>query len=89
MDPNTVIASLHASRERLRAVLLSGQPGYEDADVFPRSATMRMLLDPRRRGIATSALGALVSLMVGRRLRKKRKRPGLGHSLLGLFHRRR
>lgn len=89
MDPNTVIASLHASRERLRAVLLSGQPGYEDTDVFPRSATMRMLLDPRRRGVATSALGALASLLVGRRLRRKRKRAGLTHALLGMFQRRR
>lgn len=89
MDPNTLISGMHASREKLRAVLLAGQPGYEDADVFPRSATMRMLLDPRRRGIATSAVGALASLFIGRRLRKTPKRAGIGRALLGMFHSRR
>lgn len=87
MDPNTLIADMHRSREQLRALLLAGQPGYEDVDVFPRSRTMRFLLDPGRRGIATTALGALMSFAFGRsrRRHRHRRRQGILGALAGLF----
>lgn len=83
MDPNTVIAGLHRSREQMRAVLMAGRPGYEDVDVFPRSRTMRFLLDPARRGIATSVFGTVASMLFGR-LRRKRRRAALTDKLLGM-----
>lgn len=85
MDPNTLIAGMHRSREQLRALLLAGQPGYEDVDVFPRSRTMRFLFDPGRRGMATTALGALLSFAFGRRRRRHRRKQGLLGALAGLF----
>lgn len=93
MDANDVVGRLRASRERLREVMMAGQPGYENADVFPRSATMRFLLDPAKRGIAATALGAIASFAMGRRRRKRRAatRRGLGIAalLLGLLNSRR
>lgn len=78
MDPDAVAARLQRSRERLQAVLLAGQPGHEDADVFPRSRAMRFLLDPARRGLAAAVLGSLASMLVGRTTRRPRgqQRPG-------------
>ncbi len=83
MDPNAVIAGLHRSREEMRAVLLAGQPGHEEADVFPRSRTMRFLLDPARRGIATSVVGTVASMLFTR-VRRKRRRKALADKLLGM-----
>lgn len=83
MDPNTVKAGLHRSREEMRAVLLAGRPGYEEADVFPRSRTMRFLLDPARRGIATSVVGTVASVLFTR-VRRKRRRAALADKLLGM-----
>lgn len=85
MDPNTLIADMHRSREQLRALLLAGQPGYEDADVFPRSRTMRFLLHPGQRGMATTALGALMSFAFGRARRRQRRKQGLLGALSGLL----
>lgn len=88
MDPNSVIAGMHRSREQLRAILLAGRPGYEDVDVFPRSRTMRFLLDPGRRGIATSVVGTLLSFVMARRQRRRRHRKGLVARLFSLLRRR-
>lgn len=85
MDPNTVAANLHRTRNELRTVLLAGQPGFEDADVFPRSRTMRFLLDPARRGIATAMMGSVASLALRRRQRKRNKRGGLLQKAIRLF----
>lgn len=87
MDPDALVARLQRSREQLRAVLLAGQPGHEDADVFPRSRTMRFLLDPARRGLTTAALGSFASFAFGRRRgrRGRQERPGLVRRILGLF----
>lgn len=90
MDPDAIAARLQRSREQLRAVLLAGRSGYEDADVFPRSRTMRFLLDPGRRGITTAVLGSLASLLFRRRSRRgRRNTPGLLRRLLGSFRSRR
>lgn len=91
MDPHTLAARLQRSREQLQAVLLAGQPGHEEADVFPRSRTMRFLLDPARRGMTTAALGSVASFAFGRRRSSRggRERPGLARRILRLFlHRR-
>lgn len=85
MDPDVIAARLQRSREQLQAVLLAGQPGHENADVFPRSRTMRFLLDPARRGLTTAALGSLASFVVGRnrnRRARRERRPGLLRRLL-------
>lgn len=88
MDPELVALRMQQSRTRLRELLLAGQPGHEDADVFPRSKTMKFLLDPQRRGIATTALGTLASMAFARRRRKADKegpRRGLASAMLGLI----
>ncbi len=89
MDPNTLIAGMHRSREQLRVILLAGQPGYEEVDVFPRSRTMRFLLDPGRRGIATSMMGTLLSFAMGRMQRRRSRKKGLAGKLSNLLRRRR
>ncbi len=86
MDPNALITDMHRSRERLREILMAGQPGHEEADVFPRSRTMRLLFDPARRGMATAVAGAMLSLFFRRR--RKRGRKSLTGALLGLLSRR-
>lgn len=85
MDPDAIAARLRRSRERLQTVLLAGQPGHEDADVFPRSRTMRFLLDPARRSVAAAMLGSLTSVLVGRagnRRPRSEQRPGRLRRLL-------
>ena len=88
MDPDALIVDMQRSRERLREILMAGQPGHEDADVFPRSRTMRLLFDPGRRGMVTAVAGALLSLFFRRR-RSRRASKGLPGALLGLISRRR
>lgn len=84
MDPELLVIRMEQTRGKLRSLLLAGRPGEEEPDVFPRSAAMRFLLDPRKRGIATTALGALASLAFTRR-RARRARVGLAGSLMGLL----
>lgn len=84
MDPQLVEVKMERTREQLRSVLLAGRPGHEEPDVFPRSATMRFLLDSRKRGMATTALGALASMAFARR-QASRARRGLASSLMGLL----
>ncbi|MEJ0099121.1 MAG: hypothetical protein WDO12_05000 [Pseudomonadota bacterium] len=51
----------------MRALLLPNpDTGRIEADVFPRSAIMRVVLDPRRRRLATAGLAAL-SMLFARR----------------------
>lgn len=85
MDPELVAAKMERTREKLRSLLLAGQPGQEQPDVFPRSATMRFLLDSRKRGIATTALGALASVAFTRKRALRNGRTGLVRSLMGLL----
>lgn len=60
MEEHATVVGLQRSRARLRALLLGGTGAMPEADVFPRSALMRFMFDPARRGIAMVALGALV-----------------------------
>lgn len=60
MEEHATVISLQQSRARLRALLLGGARGAGEADVFPRSAVMRFVLDPDRRGMAMMVLGALL-----------------------------
>ena len=87
MDPNSLAARMRRSREQVREVLLAGQPGHENADVFPRSRTMRFLLNPARRGMTTAVLGSLASFAFGRRRSRRGRRgpPGVVRRILGLF----
>jgi len=73
MDPQAVAQDLQRSRERLRSMMVPGESATGHADVFPRSATMRFLLDGQKRGTATMLLGGLFSMFVGRRLKKGRR----------------
>jgi hypothetical protein len=86
MDPYAVAAKLEFSRLQLRALLLPGQTQGTD-DVFPRSATMRFLLNPRRRRLATTALGFVASMLGRRRQRRTAagKLPAAAGSLLALL----
>jgi hypothetical protein len=62
---------LEHSRGQLRAMLVPDpQTGRIEADVFPRSAVMRFLFDPRRRGMATAGIAAL-TMLAGRRKRRR------------------
>lgn len=87
MDPQAVAQDLQRSRERLRSVMVPDErEATGHGDVFPRSATMRFLLDGQRRGTATMLLGGLFSLVLGRRLKKgrrSRKPQGKARSLAG------
>lgn len=90
MDPYAVARDLQGSREKLRSVMMRDADGSVDADVFPRSATMRFLLNPQRRGWATMLLGGLGSFVLSRRSRRKRddessRRPGLTRSIGNLL----
>lgn len=60
MEEQATVDGLRHSRARLRSLLLGGSDGLPEPDVFPRSALMRFMFDPARRGIAMVALGALV-----------------------------
>jgi hypothetical protein len=84
MDTDAVAARLAASRDELRAGMLAGRPGFEDAEVFPRSRTMRLLLDPHRRGMALAVAGAVVSFLFGRR---RRSGQDLASLIMGLARR--
>lgn len=75
MDPLLVAQDLHRSREKLRVIMMRDEAAAAEADVFPRSATMRFLLDSRRRGWAAMLLGGLASAWFGRRRNGRRKRP--------------
>jgi hypothetical protein len=67
MEEHAIAAELQQSRAQLRALLLPNpQTGRIEADVFPRSAIMRVVLDPRRRRLATAGIAAL-SMLFGRR----------------------
>lgn len=67
MEEHAVTARLAQSRAQLRAMLVPDPAtGRIEADVFPRSAVMRFLFDPRRRGLATAGIAAL-SMLAGRR----------------------
>jgi len=86
MDPQVVAQDLQRSRERLRAIMVPDESVAGHADVFPRSATMRFLMDGQKRGTATMLLGGLFSLFLGRRLKKgrrARRSQGKGHGLAG------
>ncbi len=70
MEEHVIAAELQHSRAQLRALLLPDpETGRIDADVFPRSAIMRVVMDPRRRRLATAGIAAL-SLLFGRRPRQ-------------------
>jgi hypothetical protein len=67
MEEHIVATRLEQSRAQLRAMLVPDpETGRIEADVFPRSAVMRFLFDPRRRGMATAGIAAL-GMMAGRR----------------------
>jgi hypothetical protein len=85
MEANAVASELEHSRALLRAMLLPDpDTGQIEADVFPRSAFMRFLMDPRRRGMATAAL-SVVGMLMGRRMRFGRKWSQLLRLAGGLF----
>jgi hypothetical protein len=70
MEEHVITTRLDQSRAQLRAMLVPDpQTGRIEADVFPRSAVMRFLFDPRRRGMATAGLAA-VGMLAGRRKRR-------------------
>jgi hypothetical protein len=57
METHLVEARLHASRERLRALLIPDpESGRIEADAFPRSAVMRLVFSTRARRIAMALL---------------------------------
>lgn len=71
MEEHAVTARLTDSRARLRAMLVPDpETGHIEADVFPRSAVMRFLFDPRRRGMAGAGIAAL-TMLAGRRKRRR------------------
>ena len=68
---DTLSGRLEHSRAQLRAMLVPDpHTGRIEADVFPRSALMRFLFDPRRRGMATAGIAAL-TMLAGRRKRRR------------------
>jgi hypothetical protein len=88
METHDVTANLEDSRARLREMLLPDpETGRIEADVFPRSAVMRFMLNPRGRHMAFTAIGALAMLA-------KRRNGGMGllpaftQSLFGMLARR-
>jgi hypothetical protein len=71
MEEHDLVTRLEQSRAQLRGLLIPDPvTGRIEADVFPRSAVMRFLLDPRRRGMATAGLAALGALAGRRRSRR-------------------
>jgi hypothetical protein len=63
METHAVTTNLEESRARLRELLLPDpETGRIEADVFPRSAVMRFLLNPRGRRMAFTTVSALAML---------------------------
>lgn len=63
METHDVSANLEESRARLRELLLPDpETGRIEANVFPRSAVMRFMLNPRGRRMAFVAVSALAML---------------------------
>jgi hypothetical protein len=88
METHAVTADLEESRDRLRELLLPDpETGRIEADVFPRSAVMRFMLNPRGRRMAFTAIGAL-AMLAGRRNGGMGLMPALTQSLVGMLARR-
>ncbi len=63
METHDVTVDLADSRARLREMLLPDpETGRIEADVFPRSAVMRFMLNPRGRRMASAAVSAMAML---------------------------
>ena len=56
-DDFQAVEQLRQSRSELRALL---QPEFRQSGRFPRSVTMRFLMNGKGRGMAAAALGALL-----------------------------
>jgi hypothetical protein len=68
MEEHAIALELQRSRAQLRALLVPDpETGRIEADAFPRSQLMRFVFNAGKRKLAMSALGAAVSLFVGRR----------------------
>jgi hypothetical protein len=88
METHAVTADLEESRDRLRELLLPDpETGRIEADVFPRSAVMRFMLNPHGRRMAFTAIGAL-AMLAGRRNGGMGLMPALTQSLVGMLARR-
>ncbi len=88
METHDVSANLAESRSRLRELLLpDAETGRIEADVFPRSAVMRFMFNPRGRRMAYTAIGAL-AMLAKRRNGGMGLMPALTQSLVGMLSRR-
>lgn len=74
---NGITRRLDASREELRDILRP-KSRRGDADTFPRSATMRALVDGRGKAVLTAISLALVAARAGRGGRLAKLGPLLG-----------